>query len=176
MISAVVKPAEGAQYTKTLHTGAEFGSTTELVVEDVPSEAKVELTATVDSGNQGVFKTWSGSMTSSGSVLTIPSVASNSEITAEFGNAMQHIGWKLYWNLEDNCNAEESRIHVQDNIAVYKYMPNTLLDHAGAAVRTEVYELATDNADNTLPKKNREYIRLAKASEDQNGFGADPAL
>lgn len=173
-ITAVVKPAEGAQYTKTLHTGAAFGSTTELVVEDVPSEAKVEMTAAVDSGNQGTFKTWRGSMTSSSSVLTIPSVVASTEITAEFGNAMQHIGWKLYWNLEDNCDAEENRIHAQDNIAAYKYMPNTLLDHAGAAVSTAVYERATNAASSTLPKNNREYIKLAKVSEDPNGFGADP--
>ena len=176
MISAVVKPAEGTQYTKTLHTNATFGSISELVIEDVPSETKVEIIATVDSGNQGVFKTWKGSMTSSSSVLTIPSVVTNTEITAEFGNAMQHIGWKLQWNLEDNCDAEENRIHVQDNIAVYKYMPNTLLDNTGTVMSTAVYERVTNTVDSTLPKNNREYIKLLKVSEDPNGFGVNPEL
>ena len=176
MISAVVKPAEGAQYTKTLHTNAAFGSISELVIEDVPSETKVEIIATVDSGNQGVFKTWKGSMTSSSSVLTIPSVVTNTEITAEFGNAMQHIGWKLQWNLEDNCDAEENRIHVQDNIAVYKYMPNTLLDNTGTVMSTAVYERVTNTVDSTLPKNNREYIKLLKVSEDPNGFGVNQEL
>jgi len=45
-----------------------------------------------------------------------------------------------------------------------------LLDHEGIATEDYVYERVTNTEDSTLPKLNREYVKLAKVYEDPNGF------
>ena len=81
-----------------------------------------------------MFKQWSGDLKSNSVVLTVASMQSNTAVEAEFGNELQVRGWRWAWDIECNCDIEEKRMHFQDEVATYKYVPGTLLDHDGSVV------------------------------------------